>query len=273
MNFVIATFYHFVEISNYYDMKDEIQSTCSKLNLKGTILLAEEGINATISGERKKVLNLFEFLNSDHRFKDLTWKENYADYQPFNKMKVRLKKEIVNLGIDELDLSLKGEYIEPENWDDLISQPDVLLVDTRNIYEVKLGKFKHAVDPKTKCFRDFPKWANSLSDDKNTKIAMYCTGGVRCEKSTAYMKSIGFKNVYHLKGGILSYLAKNKNKNNIWKGECFVFDDRVAVDNLLKPSNEIACIFCSNQVSTEELKSVSRGQVVCFDCQSQRFKM
>lgn len=266
MSFVIATFYHFVELSNYYDMKHEIKVACDNAELKGTILLAEEGINATISGNRDSIDNIFNFLRSDYRLEDLTWKESTAKYQPFSKMKVRLKKEIVNLGVEDLDISLKGKYINPECWDDFISQPDVLVIDTRNEYEVKLGKFKNAVNPHTICFRDFPQWAQSFSESKEQKIAMYCTGGIRCEKSTAYMKSLGFNNIYHLKGGILSYLEKTGNKSGNWQGECFVFDDRVAVDNSLIPSEKIKCIFCAEQVSTDDLKSVPRGQVVCANC-------
>ncbi|MCM1002519.1 oxygen-dependent tRNA uridine(34) hydroxylase TrhO [Wolbachia pipientis] len=268
MNFVIATFYHFVELSNYYDMKDEIKAACDNVGLKGTILLAEEGINATISGERNAIDKTFEFLCSDCRLRDLTWKESTAEYQPFNKMKVRLKKEIVNLGVSNLDISLRGKYVDPEYWDDFISRPDVLVIDTRNEYEVKLGKFKNAINPHTQCFREFPQWAKSFSENKDMKVAMYCTGGIRCEKSTAYMKSLGFNDVYHLKGGVLSYLEKTHNKNGNWEGECFVFDDRIAVNNSLAPSDKIKCIFCSNQVPTDELKSVSRGQVVCSDCKA-----
>ncbi|MDR2609055.1 MAG: rhodanese-related sulfurtransferase [Rickettsiales bacterium] len=268
MSFVIATFYHFVELSNYYDMKDEIKAACDDVELKGTILLAEEGINATISGGRNAIDKTFDFLRSDYRLKDLAWKESAAEYQPFSKMKVRLKREIVNLGVDNLDISLRGKYVDPEYWDDFISRPDVLVIDTRNEYEVKLGKFKNAINPYTQCFREFPQWAKSFSENKDLKVAMYCTGGIRCEKSTAYMKSLGFNDVYHLKGGILSYLENTHNKNGNWEGKCFVFDDRIAVSNSLAPSDKIKCIFCSNQVSTDELKSVSRGQVVCSDCKA-----
>ncbi|MDX5518856.1 MAG: hypothetical protein O7177_04700 [Wolbachia endosymbiont of Andrena agilissima] len=257
MSFVIATFYHFVELSNYYDMKDEIKTACDNIELKGTILLAEEGINATVSGERNAIDKIFDFLRSDYRLRDLTWKESAAEYQPFSKMKVKLKREIVNLGVSNLDISLKGKYVDPEHWDDFTSQSDVLVIDTRNEYEVKLGKFKNAINPHTQCFREFPQWTESFSESKDLKVAMYCTGGIRCEKSTAYMKSI------------LSYLEKTYNKNGNWKGECFVFDDRIAVDNSLTPSNTIKCIFCSNQVSTDKLKSVPRGQVVCSDCKLQ----
>ncbi|MDR0288850.1 MAG: rhodanese-related sulfurtransferase [Rickettsiales bacterium] len=268
MSFVIATFYHFVELSNYYDMKDEIKAAYDDVELRGTILLAEEGINATISGGRSAIDKTFDFLRSDYRLKDLTWKESAAEYQPFSKMKVRLKREIVNLGVNDLDISLRGKYIDPEYWDDFISRPDVLVIDTRNEYEVKLGKFKNAINPHTQCFRELPQWAKSFSENKDLKVAMYCTGGIRCEKSTAYIKSLGFNDVYHLKGGILSYLEKTHNKNGNWEGECFVFDDRIAVNNSLVPSDKIKCIFCSNQVSADELKSVSRDQVVCSDCKA-----
>lgn len=208
MSFVIATFYHFVKLSNYYDMKDEIKVACDNVELKGTILLAEEGINATVSGERNAIDKIFDFLRSDDRLKGLTWKESVAGYQPFSKMKVRLKREIVNLGVSNLGTSVRGQYVDPEHWDDFVSQSDVLVIDTRNEYEVKLGKFKNAINPHTQRFRDFPQWAESFSESKDLKVAMYCTGGIRCEKSTAYMKSLGFKDVYHLKGGILSYLEK-----------------------------------------------------------------
>ncbi|MGL9732864.1 MAG: rhodanese-related sulfurtransferase [Wolbachia sp.] len=268
MSFVIATFYRFIELSNYYDMKYEIKAACDNVELKGTILLAEEGINATISGRRNAIDKTFDFLRSDYRLKDLTWKESIAEYQPFSKMKVRLKREIVNLGLDNLNISLKGKYVDPKYWDDFISQSDVLVIDIRNKYEIKLGKFKNAINPHTQCFREFPQWAKSFSKNKNQKVAMYCTGGIRCEKSTAYMKSLGFKDVYHLKGGILSYLEKTRNKNGNWEGECFVFDDRIAVTNSLDPSDKIKCIFCSNQVPTDELKSISRGQVICSDCKA-----
>jgi UPF0176 protein len=266
MNFIVATFYHFAELSNYYDMKDEIKSVCNDEELKGTILLAEEGINATISGERSGINRIFDFLRSDYRLNDLVWKEGVAKYQPFSKMKVRLKREIVNLAVSNLDLSLRGEYVEPDSWDDFTSRSDVVVIDTRNEYEIGLGKFKNAIDPHIQRFRDFPKWVESFSESKDLKVAMYCTGGIRCEKSTAYMKNLGFNNVYHLKGGILSYLERTHNKNSNWEGECFVFDDRVAVDQSRIPIDKIKCILCSNQVSTDELKSVSRGQVICPNC-------
>ncbi|MDG7056009.1 MAG: hypothetical protein LKM44_00725 [Wolbachia endosymbiont of Meromenopon meropis] len=266
MSFVITTFYHFVELSNYHDMKDEIKAVCDDIQLRGTVLLAEEGINATISGKRNVIYKLFDFLRSDYRLKELTWKESTAKYQPFNKMKVKLKREIVNFGINNLNLSLKGKYIDPEHWDDFISQPNILVIDARNEYEVNLGKFENAVNPRIRCFRELPQWIKSFFKNRDVEVAMYCTGGVRCEKSTAYMKSLGYNNIYHLKGGILSYLEKTHNKNGKWKGKCFVFDDRITVDNLLIPSYEIECVFCSNKIPINKLKSTSRGHVVCSNC-------
>lgn len=269
MEFVIATFYRFVELSNYYDIKSKLEDFCKNIGLKGTILLAEEGINSTISGTKSAIDNFFKFLDLDDRLCNLKWQKTHSSFQPFSKMKVRLKKEIVTLGINDLSPSLKGEYVEPENWDDFISNPDVYVIDTRNKYEIKLGKFSNAINPNTQNFRDFPKWAKSWVQDKpinESKIAMYCTGGIRCEKSTAYMKSLGFKQVYHLKGGIINYLEKKRNNSSAWKGECFVFDDRVAINGSLLPSDEIKCISCAKKVTADELKSVPHGQVICYHC-------
>ncbi len=269
MNLIIATFYRFTELSNYYDMKYELETFCKKIDLKGTILLAEEGINSTISGTRSAIDNLFKFLDFDNRLCNIEWRETYANFQPFSKMKVRLKKEIVNLGVGNLPPSLKGKYIDPEYWDDFISRSDVYVIDTRNEYEIKLGKFRNAINPHTQYFRDFSEWAKLWAQDKSVnknKIAMYCTGGIRCEKSTAYMRSLGFKEVYHLKGGIISYLEKKHNKSNTWHGECFVFDDRVAINRSLLPSDEIKCTVCAQKVAIDELKSVPHGQVICLHC-------
>ncbi|WP_339048292.1 rhodanese-related sulfurtransferase [Candidatus Mesenet endosymbiont of Phosphuga atrata] len=269
MKFVIATFYRFVELSNYYDMKNRLADFCKNIGLKGTILLAEEGINSTISGTKSAIDDFFRFLDLDDRLCNLKWQKTYSNFQPFSKMKVRLKKEIVTLGVSDLSPSLKGEYVEPDNWDNFISSLDVYVIDTRNEYEVKLGKFSNAINPNTQNFRDFPGWAKSWAQDKpknKSKVAMYCTGGIRCEKSTTYMKSLGFKQVYHLKGGIINYLAKKQNSSNTWQGKCFVFDDRVAVNNSLLPSDEIKCISCAQKVTTDELKSVPHGQVICYHC-------
>ncbi|MBQ4875097.1 MAG: rhodanese-related sulfurtransferase [Rickettsiaceae bacterium H1] len=264
--FTIATFYRFVELENYQDMQDVIKEFCSEQKIKGTILLAEEGINATISATTSAMDNFFTFMSKDFRLADLKWKKSYAQYQPFERMKVRLKKEIVALGVSNLNMNNKGKYISPEDWDDFISQDDVLLIDTRNTYEIKLGRFNNSVNPKTYNFRDFPSWVKQLKISKKTKIAMYCTGGVRCEKSTAYMKQSSFNNVYHLEGGILNYLKQTKNKKKNWSGDCFVFDDRIAVDDFINPSENIKCTLCGNEVSTDDLKSVTAGKVICENC-------
>ncbi len=264
--FTIATFYRFVELENYTDMQSLIKEYCLSQEIKGTILLAEEGINATISGSKSAIENFFSFMNTEPRFLNLKWKASKAEYQPFERMKVRLKQEIVNLAVDGLNVNNSGKYLPPEEWDDFISQDGIFLIDARNNYEIKLGKFKNSVDPDTENFRDFPKWVQNLNIEKTKKVAMYCTGGIRCEKSTAYMKSIGFENVYHLEGGILNYLKKTNNKKGLWKGDCFVFDDRVAVDHSLNPSNGVTCVLCGRNASTDDLKSVPRGKVVCQTC-------
>ncbi|WFW29992.1 MAG: hypothetical protein LJI21_00450 [Wolbachia endosymbiont of Menacanthus eurysternus] len=271
MNFVVATFYHFVELLKFYDVfvkiRDKMKVMSDNFGLRGTILLAKEGINATISGKRDIINEVFDFLRFECGLELPIWKESIAEHQPFNKMKVKLKREIVNFGIGNLNISLRGEYIDPEHWDDFILQPNVLVIDVRNEYEVKLGKFKNAINPHIQYFREFPRWVEFFTKNKDMKLAMYCTGGIRCEKSTAYMRSLGFNNVYQLRGGILSYFEKTCNKNNNWEGECFVFDNRIAVDNFLVPSRRIKCIFCSSQIlKIDELKSVSRGKVVCSSC-------
>ena len=263
----IATFYRFVHLDNYQDMQSHIKIFCVEREIKGTILLAEEGINGTVSGsDENAISDFFAFMNTETRLSDLTFKMSYADDHPFERMKVRLKLEIVALGINNLNMEQRGEYILPEDWDGFILQDDVLLIDTRNTYEINLGTFKGSMSPDTYNFRDFPSWAQELQINKKKKIAMYCTGGVRCEKSTAYMKQLGFENVYHLKGGILNYLEKTKNKIKAWDGNCFVFDDRVAVDDSLQPSKDIKCIVCGDQASKEDLKSISRGKVFCVSC-------
>jgi UPF0176 protein len=266
---VIAAFYHFTPLDDHIQMREPLKTFCVEHDLKGTILLASEGINSTISGSRENIDKLFVHLKSDPRMKDIEWKESYLDFQPFERMKVRLKKEIVRMGLDDFDVSKRGDYIKPEDWDDFISQPDVYVIDTRNEYETRIGTFEGAIDPDTKNFREFPEWAESWSKDKtdkDVKIAMFCTGGIRCEKSTAYMKHLGFNNVYHLEGGILQYFEDTKNKNNKWQGECFVFDDRAAVDASLKPTGALLCTECGAPATADSLKHGPKGKVLCHVC-------
>ena len=268
---VIATFYHFASLPDYEARKEELLEFCNENDLKGTILLAREGINSTISGTRRNINKLMKYLRADSRFSGLTWKESFADYKPFERMKVRLKKEIVNMGLGDLDVDKRGEYVSAKDWDDLISDPEVITVDTRNMYETKIGMFKGAVDPKTRNFREFPDWAKkNLNPKKHKKVAMYCTGGIRCEKSTSLLKNMGFEEVYHLEGGILKYFEETKNKNNKWHGDCFVFDERVALDDELNPSGTVRCRKCGSPLGTDDLKAAPLNVVMCQLCLSEK---
>jgi len=241
MEYTVISFYKFTPISNINDMQVSLLKYCKENEVKGTILLALEGINSTMAGSPEAIKGFCEFLRSIPEFSDMTFKSSIALLPPFKRTKVIIKKEIVTFKVDDLDVSQVGEYLSGAEWDAMLKNPEAVVIDTRNDYEVAFGTFHNAVDPKTKNFSDFPAWAEeALSDcDKERPIAMFCTGGVRCEKSTAYMKQRGFKNVYHLKGGILQYLDETKNKNQMWKGSCFVFDDRLAVDSSLKSIEEM----------------------------------
>ncbi len=263
---VIAAFYKFVPLPDFEEMRYPLLAFCKKHDLKGTILLAHEGVNSTISGTREAVDALFAHLRSDARLADLEWKESYHDNQPFERMKVRLKKEIVRMGQETLDMNLVGKYVEPKEWDALISSPDVAVIDTRNDYEIGIGTFERAIDPKTKTFRQFPKWAENWAQDKldgKTKVAMFCTGGIRCEKSTALLKEQGFEEVYHLKGGILNYLEKIPQEQSLWQGECYVFDNRVAVNHALEKGSFDLCHGCRHPITDADKQSALYEQGIC----------
>jgi UPF0176 protein len=265
---VITTFYHFINFPQFEQLKEPLLEFCNNNNLKGTILLAKEGINSTISGSRDGIDALYVYLSEQLGIKNLVYKESFNQEKPFKKMKVNLKKEIVALGVEDLDVEgLKGEYIPAQKWDEFISQEDVLVIDTRNKYETFLGSFDKAVDPKTNTFRQFPHWVeeNLREVDKDKKIAMFCTGGVRCEKSTAYLKSKGFKNVYHLEGGILKYLEDTEAKT--WHGSCFVFDERVALNKDLVSDQDLHCANCNKSLNTDDVRAVSfSNQMNCLEC-------
>ncbi|WP_041351583.1 rhodanese-related sulfurtransferase [Neorickettsia risticii] len=270
--FTLVTFYHLVQLENYEDMRDELLSYCIGKGLKGTVLLAMEGINGSVAGHDGEVRDFLDFVRRDDRLCGLEWKESYTSFQPFQEMKVRLRKEVVALGCAELEnmgMCETGEYVEPEDWTSLIAREDVKTIDIRNLYETKLGRFKYSIDPETINFRDFQDWVRRWIEKDNIstdqKIAMYCTGGIRSEKSTAYMKMIGFKNVYQLRGGIIHYLLKTKNTDGAWVGDCFVFDDRVAVNVDLEPV-QLKCLECSCVVNTDDLKNIPRGRVLCSGC-------
>jgi UPF0176 protein len=233
----ILSFYSFTNIEEPEMLIPKILLVGKKKSVRGTVLLAKEGFNGSISGTRETTDILLQEIIRITGATDVNVKRNYDDEHPFHKLKVKLKPEIIAMGIGFMDIeNLKGDYIETKDWDNFISREDVVVVDTRNDYEVEVGTFEGAIDPLTETFKQFPKWVEAnrkLLEGK--KVAMYCTGGVRCEKSTAYLKSQGFEDVYHLKGGILQYLEDTGNKDGKWKGDCFVFDDRRAVDDGLKP--------------------------------------
>lgn len=234
----VISFYCFVDIEDPAMLMPKLLLIGKKKSLKGTILLASEGFNGSISGPKETAdLLINELIKLTHA-QDVSIKTNYCDQHPFQKLKIKLKKEIVALGIGQIDVqNLKGTYIEPKDWDDFIAREDVVLIDTRNDYEVEVGTFEGAINPYTGTFKNLPEWTEQNKElFKGKKIAMCCTGGIRCEKSTAYYKMLGYQEVYHLKGGILQYIEDTKNSSGKWKGECFVFDDRRAVDRDLAPA-------------------------------------
>ena len=279
---VVCALYHFVRLENFQQLKAPLLSVMEKNEVKGTLLLAQEGINGTVAGTREGIDALLAHLRADERLRQLDYKESFDNDIPFYRAKVKLKKEIVTMGVEGIDPNQKvGTHIEPENWNDLISDPDVLLIDTRNDYEVEIGTFKNAVNPSTETFREFPDYVKQhLDPEKHKKVAMFCTGGIRCEKSTAYLKESGFEEVYHLKGGILKYLETVPEDDSLWQGECFVFDNRVAVNHQLEKGDYDQCHACrlpiteADKASDKYEKGVSCPR--CWDKKSseqqQRFR-
>ncbi len=266
--FLTAALYKFVALPDFADLKPPLQAVCDANEVKGTLLLASEGINGTIAGAQEGVQVVLDHLKSDPRLADLAHKVAWADEPPFLRMKVRLKKEIVTLGVPGVSPTLMaGTYVKPADWNALISDPSVLVVDTRNDYEVQIGSFQGAIDPNLKTFADLPAWvaqqelaggvlASSLAKNaKKTKIAMFCTGGIRCEKSTALMRMQGYDEVYHLEGGILKYLETVPPEESLWSGECFVFDERVSVGHGLQPGSLALCRSCRHPVGAAEQAS------------------
>lgn len=266
---VVCALYKFVTLENYQALRQPLQTVMEAHGIRGTLLLAHEGINGTVSGNREGVDALLNWLRTDARLSDIDYKESYTNNVPFNRAKVKLKKEIVTMGVEGIDpKSVVGTYINPRDWNALISQPDVLLVDTRNDYEVKVGTFKNAVNPQTESFREFPDYVKThLDPTKHTKIAMFCTGGIRCEKSTAFLKEQGFDNVYHLKGGILKYLEEVPAQDTLWEGECFVFDERVTVNHQLEKGQYDQCNACRTPIAeVDKLSSTYQQGVSCVHC-------
>jgi UPF0176 protein len=266
---VVATLYKFVSLPDYRELQAPLLSFSQSQEIKGTLLLAQEGINGTISGYRQQIDAVLAFLRADSRFADLEHKESYTETPPFERMKVRLKKEIVTLGLPEINPNEKvGIYVEPEAWNDLISNPEVTVIDTRNDYEVTIGTFKGAENPQTQTFRDFPQYVKQhLDSSQQKKVALFCTGGIRCEKASSYLLSQGFEEVYHLKGGILKYLEAVPPEESLWEGECFVFDERVSVGHGLEIGSHELCFCCGHPISEGDKSSPKYEEgISCSEC-------
>jgi UPF0176 protein len=257
MTIVVATFYQFVRLPDFAEKRQPLLDYCQQVALKGTILLAEEGVNGTIAGSRAAVDAVLAYLRSDDRLADLEHKESIANALPFDRLKVRLKNEIVTLGMPEVNPSEQvGTYVSPQAWNDLISDPEVVVVDTRNHYEVAIGSFQRALNPQTNSFRQFPAYVRDrLDPQQHKKIALFCTGGIRCEKASALLLQQGFEQVYHLKGGILKYLEEVPPEDSLWQGECFVFDQRVAVQHGLEEGTYDMCRACGHPISEADKQS------------------
>lgn len=260
--FLTAAFYKFVTLADFETRKEPLLALCEQRNVKGTILLAREGINSTIAGAPDDVHAVLAYLRSDPLLADLQHKESFAETAPFYRMKVRLKQEIVTMGVPGTDPTLiVGTYVKPEDWNALVADPDVVVVDTRNDYEVAIGTFKGAIDPHIRTFSELPAWAaqaeqlRPTADGKKPKVAMFCTGGIRCEKSTAFMRAQGYDEVYHLEGGILKYLETVAPEQSLWDGTCFVFDERVSVDHGLTPGTHKLCRGCRMPLEDGALES------------------
>jgi len=272
--YIISTFYKFLVLENYKELKIKFDKSLSKTNIKGTILLANEGVNGTIAGSESDLKKFFLYIDKFSQFKDITPKFSSSNKNPFLRMKVRLKKEIVTIGIPEVSPSnLVGKYLNVEEWNEFLNESDSMIIDTRNDYEVSIGTFKNSINPKIKSFRNFPNWVQKNLIDKKvskkSKIGMFCTGGIRCEKSTSYLKQLGFENVFHLDGGILKYLENVKSDENEWKGECFVFDYRVSLNDSLEKGEYDMCYACRMPLSKENKKNKHylKGQSCeyCYD--------
>ncbi|MGB7344870.1 MAG: rhodanese-related sulfurtransferase [Pirellulaceae bacterium] len=251
---VVAALYRFVALDDFASLQQPIADAMKLHGVFGTLLLAHEGINGTIASSRAGIDQILAYLRSDERLRALEVKESFCDEMPFKRSRVRLKKEIVTMGVEDIDPNQSaGTYVDPKDWNELISDPNVTLIDTRNDYEVAIGTFKGAKNPETHTFREFPDYVDTeLDPAKVKKVAMFCTGGIRCEKSTALLKQKGFQEVYHLRGGILKYLEQIPQEESLWDGECFVFDQRVAVGHGLKESDHVMCFGCGWPVTTEQ---------------------
>jgi UPF0176 protein len=269
----VAALYKFTKILNPFKIHNNIRSKLKNHNVNGTILVGEEGINGTISSNSKKNLDkAIEFISKLEGFKNLEVKYSFSEKNPFIRLKVKLKKEIVTIGDTSVDpTKIVGEYVSPAKWNELIDNKDTIIIDTRNNYEYSIGTFKNSLNPKTSKFREFPNWIKeqkfTKEDKKHKNIAMFCTGGIRCEKASSLMRAQGFDNVFHLKGGILKYFEDIPEADTRWQGECFVFDDRVSVKHDLSEGSYDMCHGCRMPITEDDKLSAKyiRG-VACPDC-------
>ena len=262
---IVAALYKFVALPDYRELREPLLDVCLNAGVKGTLLLATEGINGTIAGSRLAIDEVLAYLKSDARFNDIDHKESLDSELPFYRMKVKLKKEIVTMGREGIDPKiLVGHYVEPQDWNALITDPEVTVIDTRNHYECDIGSFEGAINPQTTTFKEMPAFVDQQLDPaKHKKVAMFCTGGIRCEKSTAYLLEQGFDEVYHLKGGILKYLEEVPAEKSLWQGECFVFDNRVAVDHDLNVGSYDQCHGCRHPITEAQKSSPHYQRGVC----------
>ena len=251
---LIVTFYHFTPLTDFRALRESLRAKCIEQSLKGSVLLAEEGINGTLAGAEESIRAVLAYLRCDERLTAMSHKESWSDVAPFVRLKVRLKKEIVTLGVPNVNPSVEtGQYIKPADWNALINQPDVMVVDTRNRYETEMGSFQGALPVDTDSFGEFPEWVRDHQQLKpGTRVAMFCTGGIRCEKASAYLLQQGFDNVYQLEGGILKYLEDVPTEESLFDGECYVFDSRVSVNHELESGTFEMCCACGQPVSDEQ---------------------
>jgi UPF0176 protein len=269
---VVCALYRFVRLDDYEALREPLLQVMLDHAIVGTLLLAREGINGTVASSRTGIDALLAWLKHDERFALLSYKESFHDTRPFYRTKVKLKKEIVTLGVEGIDPNrVVGTHVKPENWNALLHDPELLLIDTRNNYEIGIGSFKEAINPKTTTFREFPQWVSEhLNPTQHKKIAMFCTGGIRCEKSTAYLKEQGFEEVYHLEGGILNYLEKVPQEESMWQGECFVFDNRVTVNHDLSAGTYDQCHACRMPITETDKKHPHYvAGISCHHCAEQ----
>jgi UPF0176 protein len=270
---IIVALYRFVRLANFEELRQPLLRVMLDNQIRGTLLLAAEGINGTVAGEKKALKRLLDYLRHDDRLRGIDCKFSSDDTMPFYRTRVKLKREIVTMGVEDIDPAKGGAYVDPIDWNELINDPEVTLIDTRNDYESAIGSFTSAIHPKTTSFRDFPAYVKqNLDPQKHRKVAMFCTGGIRCEKSTAYLRQQGFDEVYHLKGGILNYLEQIPAADSMWNGECFVFDNRVSVNHALEKGSYDQCHACRLPITETDKASQKYAPGVscpaCYDSKS-----